>query len=350
MKESESGWFLKHRDGVEHGPFLLADLIGAAAAGNIAADTVVKHATHSRDQWVIANRIPAISQATTSGSPDPSQRPATGPSAGSPSDATDRPQRTPKQSPQVSDRSPSAARGGQNAPAGSATKSTGQTQPPMSTRTQPARSQQVPASASSATPPVTTPRHSPPARPQSPASTVRQPTAQPTALPTQNDDSASVSETKSAKVSNEPGFGASVPEIRGGRENPFPVPKTFLDACLALFDFRFRFFITPWIIKIVWAMCVTIAMLSIVKLGYDAFIQPSIAEDARTSAATSGWQFEPLEGESLWRSSTFRFVMAVFGIGLMLVITRVICEACIVFFHVANHVNDLRRIMKERAE
>lgn len=135
--------------------------------------------------------------------------------------------------------------------------------------------------------------------------------------------------------------------IRGAREKPFPVPKTFVDALLALFDFRFRSFITPWIVKIVWAICVAAAMLSAVKLGYDMFVEPSVGETV-TYSASPGWQFDPLAGQTFWQSALVRFFLAMLGVGMLLIAVRVVCEGAIVFFHVANSVSDLKQLAQQR--
>ena len=140
----------------------------------------------------------------------------------------------------------------------------------------------------------------------------------------------------------------NVPSIRGGRENPFPVPKTLFDAFLAIFDFRFRTFITPWIVKIVWALCVVAATMSAVKLGYDMFLEPSLDAYPTASSSDPGWQFDPLAGQALWQSSSVRFILELLGIGLLLIALRVVCEGAILFFYVANRVNDLQQFAQQR--
>ena len=60
--DSSGGWYLRHRDQVEHGPFSIDDLIDAAKAGRIAPDTTVKHLITTGDQWVLARSIPGIGQ------------------------------------------------------------------------------------------------------------------------------------------------------------------------------------------------------------------------------------------------------------------------------------------------
>ena len=69
MSKQESGWFLRHRDNIEHGPFELHDLILAAQTGNIAPDTMLRHSKHTSNQWVIATRVTAIGKALSEGNP-----------------------------------------------------------------------------------------------------------------------------------------------------------------------------------------------------------------------------------------------------------------------------------------
>ncbi len=95
MSEADSLWYLRHRDGVEHGPFQLADLVTAAQAGNVAADTCVRHEVHTRAQWVFATRVQPIAQgmareaesSTASAQPRPPQQSNPQPSSQPPSPA-----------------------------------------------------------------------------------------------------------------------------------------------------------------------------------------------------------------------------------------------------------------------
>lgn len=389
MQKNESGWYLKHRDGVEHGPFLLADLVGAAAAGNIADDTFVKHAVHSRHQWVIAKRISPIAQAATKGNVAPSQA---DPNAAS----------TQKREPAgAHEASGQGAPSGQDAAAQAAQSPTHATgQPPQKTASELNAGGATRGGQTTDRPTVAahpSPTTGQPSKTQSPASTHgAQPRASQGFRREQPEPSKTSAKSNVAESSNS-GFTSgtqaasstgrrsvfrraegmdashrdaterrgevtkplsheersentaslSAPMIRDTREKPFPVPKTFVDALLALFDFRFRSFITPWIVKIVWVICVAAAMLSVVKLGYDMFVEPAVGETV-TSSASPGWQFDPLAGQTLWQSALVRFFLAVLGIGMLLIAVRVVCEGAIVFFHVANSVSDLKQLAQQR--
>lgn len=58
-------WFLRHRDGVTHGPYAFDSLIEAAQHGRIASDTVVSHPDFTQSGWVPALAIPEVAAAQT---------------------------------------------------------------------------------------------------------------------------------------------------------------------------------------------------------------------------------------------------------------------------------------------
>jgi hypothetical protein len=133
--------------------------------------------------------------------------------------------------------------------------------------------------------------------------------------------------------------------LRTLRNDAFPVPKTFLDAVQTLLvDFRFQRFVTPWIVEIVWAMSLAVAILSTAKLAYDMFIQSSMSAPDPT-AAGGNWEFEPLAGHSglLIRILIF----ATWGALTTLVILclRVAGELIIVFFRTSGDVVELRKLL-----
>jgi len=282
MSEADSGWYLRHRDGVEHGPFRLADIVIAAEAGNVADDTTVRHAAHTRGEWVVAPRVQPIATAM-------SRRGA----------AADSPPSQPN---------PSAATAESSAAAASPSKSAfrrPRAQPPSA----------LPGSA-----PYRTTRANEPATSSEP-----EPTA-PTkpAKPTQN-----------VRIYNQ----------------TFPVPKRFLDAAMALFDFRFRYFITPWIIKILWGLTVAAALIWFTRLTYDLWIQPSMdAPGPRPPEGATGWEFEPLAGQSFFQSRGFVFAFQSGIILLWMLLARVVMETIIVFFRVASDISELKRSLPKDSD
>lgn len=281
MSEADSGWYLRHRDGVEHGPFRLADIVTAAEAGNVADDTSVRHAAHTRGEWVVAPRVQPIATAMSRSAAPAS--PAAAQSAA--------PQPTPAANPSTS-------------AAGGTTKSAFRrpsTQPPSA----------LPGSA-----PYRPTRAGDPAR-AGDSSAATQPDPAPATKPTQN-----------VRIYNQ----------------TFPVPKRFLDAAMALFDFRFRYFITPWIIKILWGLTVGLALIWFTRLTYDFWIQPSLdAPGPRPPEGASGWQFEPLAGQSVFRSPAFIFAFQSGTLLVWMLLARVVMETIIVFFRVAQDIAELKR-------
>ena len=149
-----------------------------------------------------------------------------------------------------------------------------------------------------------------------------------------------------------------VPIVRVTREHGYPVPKTFVDACFALIDFRFRWFVTPWIVKILWAICMTGMILWSGQLLYDYCIPAEPAANAATtniqilganatgiepSAETTGqWQFEPLDGQPFLQSHVLRLLARLTALFVGLLCIRVVCEAAIVLIRAATDLSELK--------
>tara|TARA_B110000495_G_C22998468_1_gene588979 strand:+ start:865 stop:1701 length:837 start_codon:yes stop_codon:yes gene_type:complete len=272
MSEQESGWFLKHRDGIEHGPFFMPDLVSAAQSGNIATDTTLRHARHTRDQWVLATRVAVIAQLLSPAAPvQPAPNPAT-------------PTPTPPQ--------------------------------PKKTIFRPDAARVTPATGTGTS-----------------QSTVAQ---RATAAPVENE--------------RDTGSHQQTPRIRAVREDALIVPRTFPDAFCALFDFRFRFFITPWIIKFLWAIAFAVALLFVIQLGYDSLISPNLNATNNTEQSGQNWQFEPLDGMPLLSVPAVRYLMIAMAVFCGLLMFRVICESCIVRFQVAANISELKSVMKEKSD
>ncbi|MEM8669646.1 MAG: DUF4282 domain-containing protein [Planctomycetota bacterium] len=333
MAQVDSGWYLRHRDGVEHGPFRLTDLVAAADAGNIAADTTVRHESHTRGTWVLAGRVQAIatalsrrgvagSQTTAREAPNTAEPT---PNVANPSDAEKTTAATSANAP-VSGPTPSSPRTTSNAGTASALGTASQATSPASATTSTATN--APGTA--------------------PKSAFRRPGGQaPTALP----GSTPFRSNRQAETvaANEPEPTTETKSTQTIRlyNQAFPVPKRFADAALTLFDFRFRYFITPWIVKILWGLTVMLALLWVSKLTYDVWIQPSLeAPGPRTEDGTPRWEFEPLGGESgqsIFQSRAFGFAVQCGTIMVFVLIARMLMETAIVFFRVASDIAELKR-------
>lgn len=305
MSEQESGWSLKHRDNIEHGPFELKDLITAAQTGNIATDTMLRHSKHTRNKWIIATRVANIAQALSQTVPNSERQQAATPTNTTPSSASNKPtsETTSAQQP---------------TPAGLA------------------------ANTSSPTP-------IPPATPKSIFRRSRPHGAsQPETQTTKR--SANAGETQEIE-NHSPADNASKQRnlsIRNWQEDKLLVPRTLPDAFFAFFDLKFQCFITPWIVKILWLIGVTAAITMVVRLGYDNLFSPDLTAEVASEKANNSWQFEPLGGKSLLSFPAARYLIYVLIIFCGTLLLRVACEASIVMFRIAGSLAEIKVILKEK--
>ncbi|MDB4621534.1 DUF4282 domain-containing protein [Rubripirellula sp.] len=295
MSKQESGWSLRHRDNIEHGPFDLHDLILAAQTGNIAPDTMLRHPKHTSNQWVIATRVTAIGKALSEENPQ---------------SATHR-------------------------------------QTTSEPKTQPSTKKTLLAHQTPTHAPTT---ETPPRKTKSifrrdHAEVVPEPENKTTRLSDKPNPNKKLAPPASEADTNKQGL-----NIRNWHDEKLSVPRTLPDAFFALFDFRFRFFITPWIIKILWAIGITIALLMVLRLGYDNLISPNLSVEVDPEQDNRSWQFEPLEGKPFFSFPAVRYLMFVLVIFCSVLMLRVICEACIVMFRIAGNLTEIKAIMKEKHE
>jgi Domain of unknown function (DUF4282) len=289
MSEADSNWFLRHRDAIEHGPFRLADLVNAARAGNIADDTCVRHGSLTQNAWVFAVRVPPIQKAMP-----------------------------------VAKRPEVAAKIAAPAPIV-------KTQPPPAIPEQPASAFK------------NSPIES--ARPESTApaaagtSIFRKPTAEVTKEPlTTNSEAIALPELGAA--------GATFSRSRW--DDAFPVPRTFAGAVGALVtDFRFRRFVTPWIVKILWAICCLLVVVSLLALGYDFIVQPAIpTPEPKTSAGQ--WEFQPLNSQPFLQARLVVFSLYSSLVCLAILCIRVCCELVLIFFRVGGDLTEVRNFVRQQ--
>ena len=261
MSDTSGGWFLTHGDGEVHGPFDLAALLEAARRGNIASETQLRHFTHTRDQWLPANRIRPIAEVLSERQPV----------AATP---------TPKPAPQLS-----------------------------RTPTQPIKATNRP-----------------------------------------------------AEVAADLKVDVETPRSVIGRR-ALTVPETFGAAFLALFDFRFRYFITPWIVKITWGTCVVVTLIWLVIFTIGFVIQPLVrsaetgmgsdemvvTEGVAGSPARSrgSWEFQPpsMVSQNLGRIIAYATMILCYGFGLLYL--RVLLELAMVMFRISTDLSELKNVLKE---
>lgn len=369
MTQVDTGWFLRHRDGIEHGPFRLADIVAAAEAGNVADDTSVRHETHTRNAWVVAPRVQPIASAmpgrggvaappaTVAAKPSPNANPTTSPNPtqGPTAVAT----RTPTQA--AAQASPQASPASAPSRPQPAIRSSPSAGAPAGTGTNTAQAESTPATrpstfkkSAAAASPTNAPASPSAATASNPAAAKsafrlpggQQPSALPGSTPFRSNRAADATSQGEAPSTSDTGESSDSKPIQSVRihQQTFPVPKRFFDAALALFDFRFRYFITPWIVKILWAVAVTAALLWLMRLTYDLWIQPSVdAPGPRVDDGTPGWEFEPLAGQSLFQSRGFVYAINSGGAFLLLLCLRVVMESLVVFFRVSSDIAELKR-------
>jgi len=262
MTNETPAWHLRHFDGVEHGPYMFASIIDAAAQGNVADDTEVRHPVHTNGEWIKAKRIKKIAESCSSSVEAPPSEDAT---------AFD------------------------------------STPPPM---------------------------------------------------PDVNADD----------------FVKVAPKQRSNHRKKMIVPETFWKAFLALFDFRFQYYVTPWIIKIYWAGCVAFAVVLFAILFFSLLISPTV--DAMSNAAdsvpsswqdndrdspaeTPAWESEP-ERSPKWEFNwnpfrligvQFARILVAFGLliwgAFVLLLIRLTLESMIVFFRIAEDLSEIRNQASE---
>ncbi len=120
-----------------------------------------------------------------------------------------------------------------------------------------------------------------------------------------------------------------------------------MDAVQTLFfDFRFQRFITPWIVKILWAISLLLAILSITKLGYDFFIQPAMSTPSQ-GAGVGNWQFGPINEQPLLLMRILIFAISASITCIIVLCIRVICEMILVLFLAGGDVSELRKLWKQ---
>ncbi len=250
MSVGSQGWFLRHHDGIEHGPFEIANLVEAARQGNIADDTEVRHDKHTKGKWILATRVSVISAA-------------------------------------------------------------------MPLQLQP----------------------------------ISPPVAVPSRVATPGPD-----------LPNESPVVFAAANKHGVSGQGMRVPKDVASAAMALFDFRFRYFITPWIVKLQWIICVVTGCL-LLAVGTFAMVVSPVLEStsSQLDQDMSGrgnppiqWQQSPPSSISwlarTWNSSTARVMRYIVFVATLisgLLIIRLCLEFAIVFFRIANDIGELKSVMEK---
>ena len=308
MSEADVGWLLRHRDGVQHGPFRLADLVEAAGKGNVAADTCVRHEVHTRGQWIVAARLQPIASAMSSGGSG-----TAAPSGGNV--AANRPA-TPRPAPQQ-----------QAAPAPS--------------QAQPGRSAQPPKQ-------PTQPGNTSAAAVENEPKTAERSGSSPGSIFGASNDGQPSDAAATSPESSDSAAGVAITSRR--HDDGFPVPKTFFSALQTLLtDFRFRRFTTPWIVKILWALALLAAILVLLSVTYHLLVQPSMsAPGPRT--AEGEWEFTPLAGQSFFELPIFTLAIWLLAVMVAILCLRMTLELVVIFFRVSGSLAEMRKHLQSIVE
>jgi hypothetical protein len=249
---TEPLWYLRHYDGKEHGPFSLEQLIEAAKAGNIASDSEVSHAKHTKGQWVNANRVKLIGAAL----------------AGN-----------------VAPESPPIEQGGQ-----------------------------------------------------------------------QESENVAFPEINSVEARRHP----------RRQRMKLEVPSTLGAAFFAVFDFRFRYFVTPWIIRVFWGLTVFVMLAFLLLMVFVTVLSPAyhlMASAMPDAVSTEANDYLPERGLPYerpaafdgpgWTRSIAKFVRGgvarVFGLAFLIVSAaatllwiRLVLETSIVLFRMAEDLSETK--------
>ncbi len=340
MTDASNGWFLTHGGDEVHGPFTLAALIDAAKQGNVIPATMVRHEEHTKGTWLPAGRIRPIAEAlnTENTKNAGAQNPAAQ-GGQPPNQQSSQPTKTAAQQP--APQQPAQAPPAQQAPVQQAPvqQAPAQTQAPAP---QPAPFTPAPAQPTYTQP---APTQSVPEQPAPIQSVQPQAFAGPTAPST-------VIETQPV----------------GRRGDILTVPTTFGAAVVGFFDFRFRYFVTPWIVKITWGICVVLAVIAMCIFTVNYLLRPLVSSAESTSGQSmsfegdgtmpesvrietrSSGQFE-FQPPTLVEQNMQRFI--VYGatmtfVFFLLLSLRMSLELAIVLFRIAGDLGTLKEFFKEQ--
>lgn len=144
------------------------------------------------------------------------------------------------------------------------------------------------------------------------------------------------------------------------------VPPTLGAAFFAIFDFRFRYFVTPWIVRAQWAIFVSIVLMLMALVLFGTVVSPildfvaSNMPEGATGGSSPSPDWSTPTGRSSgpsWTQDIFKFVgssigkafglVAFFGtcVASMLYV-RLLLESVIVFFRIAEDMSSVSDVVK----
>ena len=134
------------------------------------------------------------------------------------------------------------------------------------------------------------------------------------------------------------------PQYRHGMK----VPRTLTEACFAIFDFRFNSFITPWIVRIQWALFVAFILGFFALVLFNLTLGPAIEwiageiPDPRSSRSPSAWRLVLPEFLTGWLARLFAMSTFAGVCAAALLYVRLILESVIVFFRISEDLSAIR--------
>jgi hypothetical protein len=142
---------------------------------------------------------------------------------------------------------------------------------------------------------------------------------------------------------------ASAGAARPNHSDTYPVPRRFLGVIQVLFtDFGFRRFITPWIVKTIWVICLSVAVVTILFMGYLLLVAPA-STDVMPKGTAGSWEFQPTEGGgSMFTSRLFLFLTYASFITIGTLTMRMFGELIIVFVRASGEISEVRKLLKQQ--
>jgi hypothetical protein len=145
---------------------------------------------------------------------------------------------------------------------------------------------------------------------------------------------------------------------RHRKRPPLTVPKSLSAALLALFDFRFQYFITPWIIKIYWAFAVIMIGTGLVFSIGSYAISPIVSAVSNDTESSDQYNYNSGSSRNSSPIKMPKFVRSISAASIGVVVTliaavtfllflRVFLELAIVAFRIAEDMSDVRRMASE---
>ncbi|MEI8373942.1 MAG: DUF4282 domain-containing protein [Planctomycetota bacterium] len=140
-------------------------------------------------------------------------------------------------------------------------------------------------------------------------------------------------------------------DIKTGTSSPRSTTKLGKSPAswLAILDWRFEYYLTPWIIRILWVMFLLLAfgMLLLNTLGLAWGLMPDFSNTPATPHYGRGFEEPSAPMLPIWLTARvakiFFFIASVVGSVIGVLVTRMVLELMIVVFRIAEDIGSLKR-------